>query len=82
MISGTLGDKVAGTPRVEGYRQALEDHDIQYLNSRVADGDFRWEGGRKAMELLLADAPPFTGLFAASDEMAIGAMGVAFAKGI
>jgi len=81
MISGTLGDRVAGT-RVEGYRQALEDHDIQFLESRVAYGDFRWESGRKAMELLLADAPPFTALFAASDEMAIGAMGAVFAKGM
>ncbi len=55
MISGTLVDTVAGTPRIEGYRQALEDHDIQFLESRVAYGDFRWESGRKAMELILAD---------------------------
>ncbi|MWV42181.1 substrate-binding domain-containing protein [Paenibacillus sp. HJL G12] len=82
MISGHLWDPIAGAPRMEGYRQALEDHGIEFLESRVAYGDFHWESGRRAMESLLAEAPSFTALFAASDEMAIGAMGAVFEKGM
>ncbi|WP_040948878.1 LacI family DNA-binding transcriptional regulator [Gorillibacterium massiliense] len=82
MIAGTLGDRLTGLPRLKGYRQALEDHGIPFSESRVAYGDFQLEGGRSAMEKLLSEAPPFTALFAASDEMAIGAMGVAFEGGI
>ncbi|WP_438349798.1 LacI family DNA-binding transcriptional regulator [Paenibacillus sp. FA6] len=82
MIGGTPWDPVAGIPRLEGYRQALEDNNIQFSESRVAYGDFHLESGREAMEKLLTEALPFTAIFAASDEMAIGAMGVALEKGL
>lgn len=82
MIGGTQYDQIAGLLRVEGYRQALEDHGIVYDESKVAYGDFHMESGQAAMEKLLREAPPFTALFAASDEMAIGAMGVAHQNGL
>ena len=82
MISGTARDPIAGLPRVEGYKQALDDHGIPFLESRIAYGDFGPGSGRQAMEKLLSEAPPFTALFAASDEMAIGAMGLALERGI
>lgn len=82
MISGTLKDQIAGFPRLDGYRQALADNGIEYTDSRVAYGDFELESSRKAMKKLLAEAPPFTALFAASDEMAIGAMSVAMGQGL
>ncbi|MCJ8014561.1 LacI family transcriptional regulator [Paenibacillus sp. KQZ6P-2] len=82
MISDTPVDRIAGIPRIEGYKQALADNGIEYNEARVAYGDFGLESGRKAIEKLLAEAPPFTALFAASDEMAIGAMGVALERGI
>ncbi|MDR9856257.1 substrate-binding domain-containing protein [Paenibacillus sp. VCA1] len=82
MIGGTKTDKIAGIPRLEGYRQALEDNGIGFAESRVAYGDFALDSGRRAMEELLAVAPPFTAVFAASDEMAIGAMGLALERGI
>jgi len=82
MICGTITDTIAGVPRLEGYRQALEDHGLEYMESRVGYGNFRLDMGREAMKKLLDEAPPFTALFAASDEMAIGAMGVALERGL
>lgn len=82
MIGGTPRDQIAGIPRMDGYRQALNDNGIEYVESRVAYGNFSLESGREAMEKLLVEAPPFTALFAASDEMAIGAMGIAMEKGL
>ncbi|MEK4192871.1 LacI family DNA-binding transcriptional regulator [Paenibacillus sp. FSL L8-0323] len=82
MIAGTPSDMIAGIPRVEGYRQALEEQGFIFNEARIAYGDFHMESGRVAMEKLLSEAPPFTAVFAASDEMAIGAMGKAFEKGL
>ncbi|OMD07139.1 LacI family transcriptional regulator [Paenibacillus odorifer] len=82
MIAGTPWDMIAGIPRVEGYRQALEEQGFIFNEARIAYGDFHMESGRAAMEKLLREAPPFTAVFAASDEMAIGAMGMAFEKGL
>lgn len=82
MIAGTPDDPVAGGPRLAGYREALEAGGIPYRERLVACGDFRLEGGRRAMETLLAEAPPFTALFAASDEMAVAAMSVALERGL
>lgn len=82
MISGDRDDPLAGATRLAGYRQALGDHGLTYDDNKVAFGDFRFEGGRAAMKQLLESAPPFTAVFAASDEMAVGAMGVAYESGI
>ncbi|WEK53747.1 MAG: LacI family DNA-binding transcriptional regulator [Candidatus Cohnella colombiensis] len=82
MISGNRDDLLAGSTRLSGYRQALEDQGLTYVEDRIAYGDFRYESGRSAMKQLLDTNLPFTALFVASDEMAIGAMGVAHEAGI
>lgn len=82
MISGTQDDKTAGSPRVEGYRQALMDFNIPYDEKLVAYGDFGYKSGIRCMEELLSGGRKFTALFAASDDMAVGAMSVAFKNGI
>lgn len=82
MLTGSMKDQIAGFPRFDGYRQALADNGIEYVESLVACGDFELESSRKAMKKLLAEAPPFTALFAASDEMAIGAMRAAMEQGL
>ncbi|HOG48501.1 MAG TPA: LacI family DNA-binding transcriptional regulator [Anaerolineae bacterium] len=63
---------VAGRDRLAGYRQALEARGMAYDEALVAEGDFSEDGGRAAMQRLLAQAPD--ALFAASDMMAIGAI--------
>ncbi len=83
MISGTKDDSIAGTPRVEGYIQALKDNNLSYENRRIVYGiDFGYKTGVMCMEELLKKAPDFTAVFAASDEIAIGALSVAYKEGI
>ncbi|MEK0317465.1 LacI family DNA-binding transcriptional regulator [Cohnella sp. 56] len=82
MIAGTPDDPVAGQPRVDGYRDALEAGGIAYREALVACGGFCLDGGRRAMERLLADAPSLTAVFAASDEMAAGALAAALERGL
>ncbi|AJY73440.1 LacI family DNA-binding transcriptional regulator [Paenibacillus beijingensis] len=74
MISGTKGDPIAGTTRFEGYLLALHDHGIEYDDELVRYGDFLYESGCEAMKSLLQIKRPLTAVFAASDEMAIGAI--------
>ncbi|MCE3199155.1 LacI family DNA-binding transcriptional regulator [Paenibacillus sonchi] len=82
MISGTKGDPLAGTPRVQGYRKALEANGIAFDSSRLVYGDFSFESGSRAMEALLRKAGEVTAVFAASDEMAIGALSAALKHGL
>ncbi|OMF32987.1 LacI family DNA-binding transcriptional regulator [Paenibacillus sp. FSL H8-0259] len=74
MISGTKGDPIAGTPRIEGYRKALEAQGIAFDSRYLVYGDFSYESGCRAMEAILRRTPEVTAVFAASDEMAIGAL--------
>lgn len=73
-ISGTEDDKIAGLPRKEGYRQALADAGIEFDEGLVSYGDFLFESGMTAMAELFRKQPELTAVFAASDEMAVGAM--------
>lgn len=82
MISGTKGDPLAGTPRVEGYKQALTDNGLPFREDRVVYGNFSFESGINAMEALLKQAEGFSAVFAASDEMAVGALACASEHGI
>ncbi|QSF46224.1 LacI family DNA-binding transcriptional regulator [Paenibacillus tianjinensis] len=82
MISGTRGDPIAGTPRIEGYRKALEAHGIAFNSSYLTYGDFMYESGSRAMKTILQKAPEVTAVFAASDEMAIGALSTAIQHGL
>ena len=82
LLSGTKHDTIAGIPRIEGYKKALEQHGIPVNESYIAYGDFLFETGCKAMEELLTHAPDLTAIFAASDEMAIAAISVAAKHGI
>lgn len=82
MISGTKGDPIAGTPRVEGYRKALEAHGIAFDSRYLVYGDFMYESGSRAMEAILRETPEVTAVFAASDEMAIGALSIVTKHGL
>ncbi|WP_268240836.1 substrate-binding domain-containing protein [Paenibacillus albidus] len=45
-------------------------------------GDFLYESGSRAMEAILRKAPEVTAVFAASDEMAIGALSIVTKHGM
>jgi DNA-binding LacI/PurR family transcriptional regulator len=72
-IAGPL-DMAAGVDRLAGWRSAL--HAAGLPDEAMARGDFTSAGGAAAMERLLAAYPDIDGVFAASDLMAAGAMGV------
>lgn len=74
MISGPLEDPANGFSRYQGYRKALEKAGIPFREDYVRIGNYRYESGIEAMTyfLELSDRP--TAVFAATDEMAIGAI--------
>jgi len=67
--------------RREGYRKAVERHGLERWPEAVQPGDFTLAAGRRAMARLVECDPP-TALFAANDEMAIGAVLEAKARGL
>lgn len=70
-------DSVSSGKRFRGYLRALEDHGIPFCEGFVGRGDFLKAGGYTAAKALLAlDTRP-TAVFAANDQMAIGALGAA-----
>jgi DNA-binding LacI/PurR family transcriptional regulator len=74
-------DMAVGIDRLEGYREAVRASGREVDTSLVECGDFTYESGASAMERLLDRAPDLDGVFAASDLMAAGAMGVLLARG-
>ncbi len=83
MISGSPGDRLAGAPRIEGYKKALHDEGIPFDKTKVVwRNGFYFEDGREACSQLLNEHPTITALFAASDELAVGAMTSAAEQGI
>jgi LacI family transcriptional regulator len=74
MISGTLYDPLRGLARFQGYKNALENANIPFDESLVRSGNYRYESGIAAAEYFLTLSARPTAIFAASDEMAIGAI--------
>jgi LacI family transcriptional regulator len=67
-------DMAAGLDRLEGWRTTLEAAGLPSALFEAAD--FTPAGGALAMQRILATGQPFDGLFAASAQMAAGALGV------
>ena len=80
---------ITGTPtlstaidRHEGYKRALEDHNIPYNSKLIREGNFTESRGYEAaLELLTSTLKP-TAIFAASDATAFGVLGAAQALGV
>lgn len=72
----------ANLDRYEGYRQALQKAGIEVDKDIVVEGDFRQEGGYRAMNILLDTAPDVTAVFAANDNMALGALEAIFERNL
>ncbi|WP_268257787.1 LacI family DNA-binding transcriptional regulator [Thermoanaerobacterium xylanolyticum] len=71
-ITGDL-DKLSGFARLEGYKKALKEADITYDAHYIVKGNFVEESGYNAIHKLFKKVKP-TAIFAANDQMAIGAM--------
>lgn len=74
MISGTLKDKALGYDRYQGYKRALEHAGIELREEYVRIGNYTYDSGLKVAEYFLELSSRPTAIFAANDEMAIGAI--------
>ncbi|MGJ9411193.1 LacI family DNA-binding transcriptional regulator [Aeromicrobium sp. CF4.19] len=72
-VAGPAG-LVVTEERVAGFRDALTGRGVELPDSHLAEGDFNEASGYEAMRELLARHPDLTGVFAANDLMAIGAV--------
>lgn len=73
MIAGPASWKSV-IDRRQGYLSALKAAGIPYQGNLVAEGDWSFTSGYRAMHKLLSKGRAFTGLFAQNDQMAIGAI--------
>lgn len=74
MITNPANDPLGGLLRYEGYKKALIDAGIGLDEALVATGNSFYESGLRTMDNFLHLTVPPTAVFAASDEMAIGAI--------
>jgi len=74
MISGTLQDPAVGYARFQGYKKALEQAGLTVNDDYVRVGNYRYESGQEMAKYFLSLSKKPTAIFAATDEMAIGAI--------
>jgi DNA-binding LacI/PurR family transcriptional regulator len=80
-VTGPL-DMAVSIDRAAGFRAELAAHrDAGAVDAGAADGDFSTDGGRRAVERLLAADPDIDAVFAANDLMALGALQALAAAG-
>jgi LacI family transcriptional regulator len=68
--------------RYDGYRQAMAAHRLPVDRHWIAQGEFTFASGIKCGEKLLSLTPRVTAIFASNDDMAVGVMHAAYARGI
>lgn len=71
-VTGPLKDPVNANYKLQGYKEALEDHQLEYKDHYVAVGDYTYDSGKEAMEQFLALDKHPTAVFSGTDEMALG----------
>jgi LacI family transcriptional regulator len=73
-ISGVFEDSNNGLARFNGYKKAIEAAGLQVRDEYVRIGNLRYESGMDASKFFLGLEDRPTAIFAATDEMAIGAI--------
>ena len=82
MIAGAESDLITGLPRIEGFKAALHKNNLPLKEHSIIQGDFSYHSGFSCLKTIIKNYPQLTAIFAASDEMAIGAMNAAQSIGI
>lgn len=83
MISGNADDLIAGKPRIDGFIKALRDNNIPIEEEHIiVTKGFGFSEGVTGLKSLLAIDSKITAIFAASDEIAFGAISTAYHLGI
>lgn len=73
---------MASEERLFGYRRALDRAGIPYEPGLVCEGEFDFDSGVRAANVLLDLPQPPSAIFAANDDMAAGVLAVAHGRGI
>ncbi len=60
--------------RTQGWREAMQAHDLPIDESMVLEGDWSAESGEAAMRALLCSHPEVDGVFVCNDSMAVAAL--------
>ncbi len=76
---GTSPDNMA---RLTGFRRELERHGVDTSALLTVSGDFSNQAGWNAAEWLLGQERPFTAVFCANDEMAVGLLSCFQERGV
>lgn len=83
MLSGPPEDLIAGKTRIDGYKQALNQAGLEVKSDNIqSHKSFGYEDGKETFKQLIKHSNEITAVFAASDEMAAGAIKVAHEMGI
>ena len=74
-IAHIMGDQTHqdAKDRYKGYKAAMREANIRLSDDLFVQGNFESSSGVQAVETLLRRGKPFTAIFAANDQMAIGA---------
>ncbi|WP_312096312.1 LacI family DNA-binding transcriptional regulator [Niallia sp.] len=75
-------DRVAGMPRIEGYKKALRDHGLGFSTNYIQAGDYSFFSGKDALHAFHSEKVGITAVFCVSDEVALGVISAAFDLGI
>ena len=73
---------VVGRDRLKGFQQAMNQHNLTADPLLIQEGDFSFESGYNLMLKFLALVHPPTAVFAANDEMAMGAIKAIKSRGL
>ena len=80
-VIGPLHEPINSVKKLAGYKRALAEAGIEYLEDLVVEGDDTYDSGIEAIEKLMeADTKP-TAIFVGQDEMALGVVHGAEDKG-
>ncbi|HET7628555.1 MAG TPA: LacI family DNA-binding transcriptional regulator [Bacillales bacterium] len=74
MISFPLSDPIAGLPRYQGFMRALRKNGLEAPDDGCEIAPHWFQNGSQATKKLFAKHPDLTAVFAASDELALGAI--------
>nr|WP_237398342.1 MULTISPECIES: ribose operon transcriptional repressor RbsR [unclassified Gilliamella] len=80
-ITGPLNNTQAQS-RLQGYRKAMQNADLEIFEGYEAQGDFQFASGIVAMQHLLELEIPPEAVFCSNDAMAIGAYQALYRKGL
>lgn len=81
-LGGDLEDVTSGQNRYNGFRDALNKHSIHIPDEYIKFGDYKLPSGHALMDELLRLNKRPTVVFAASDDMAVGALNCALDRGL